>query len=187
MGEDQAPAVEVVAVLAELLEREMEIEARALERTFADEEPAPGDGPGQRVEPARVAGVGDRLAAEANLIALGMGLELMRRREGAQRRGARLESLAGMDLAVADREGPVAVVEVVAHRAAEGVYAPLDLRWTDDLDRMPAAVGVERGVEQARNPAEMVAMEMRHQDHVDLVPGDRELREPRVGRRTAVE
>ena len=92
-----------------------------------------------------------------------------------------------MDLAKIDREGPFATVEMMAHGVGQFMDPRFDFARADDLDRMASLVDIERTVEQGRDSTEMVAVEMGDQDHVDLVPGDSELRETCIRGRAAIE
>ena len=144
MGQDQAAAVEIVTMFAELLQTQMEVETGAMQRALADEEIAAGDVARQSIEPAGISGVGDGLPAEANAIAVRVGFGLVRGREGIDLSGAREQVLLGMDFAKMDREAPLSVFEAVAHRPRERAHAALDLGRAYDFDRMFAGIGVER-------------------------------------------
>jgi hypothetical protein len=63
VSEDQAAAVEVVTMFAQLLQAEMKVESSLVEGAFADEEIASGDLGWEIGKPAGVAGVGNSFLA----------------------------------------------------------------------------------------------------------------------------
>ncbi len=187
MRQDEAAAVEVVAVFPQFFQAQVEVEFRVVERALADEEVAFRDLKRQIIEPSRVTGVGDLLSPESNAVAVGVRFRLVLGREGFDLGGTGGETLTGMDLPVVDRKRPLTVVEVVTHCRGECVHAGLNLWRPHDLDRMGAGIRVERRVQERGNSAEMISVKMRDQDDVDLVSRDFELRQSGVRRAATIE
>jgi len=174
-------------MFAELFETEMKVEIRAMQGALADEEVASGDVARESLEPSGVTGVGDLFPAEVYAVALRVGFGLMLSREGSDLRRARRQCLARMDLFVLDREGPLAIIEVMAECVPERAHPGFDLGRADDLKGVVASIGVERGIEEGGDSAEVVAVKMRDQDRVDFVARKAELSHPGIGRPATVE
>jgi len=165
----------------------MEVELRVVQGAFADEEIAACDLAWEAIEPTRVSGVGDPFLSEPDPVALWIGFGLVFCREGLNLSRTSGDRLVGMNLAKVDRERPLWILEIVAHGSCQRVDTGLDFARADDLDRMASRVGVEGGVEESRDPAEMVPVKMGDQDHVDLVARNAELRETCIRCGTAIE
>ena len=89
--------------------------------------------------------------------------------EGAHARRSDFDLAAGGQLLEADVEGPVAVLDAVAHGRGQRADATFDARRPRDLERAFALVLVERAEQVQRDAAEMIGVEVRDQDGVDLV------------------
>ncbi len=109
MGEDETATIEVVAMFAQFLEAEMEIEAGLMKGALADEQVAAGNLIRKIREPSRVPRIRDLFLAEPNPVALGIGLGLMRGRESLNSGGTRRERFVRVDLAEMNRVWPVAI------------------------------------------------------------------------------
>ena len=148
VGEHDAFAVEAFAVLAQPVVVEVVVEGVARVRALADEEMGSGDALGKRVEPARVARIGDALGAGIEDQAVWHRVGRMVRLEGASARWPQLELAPLGQILEADRERPVALFDGVPHGARQTVNPALDAGGAGDPQGVLALVLVERGEQQ---------------------------------------
>jgi hypothetical protein len=187
VSQDQATAVKIVPVFAQLIKAQVKIEARVMERALANKEITCRNLRRKIFEPSGVSGVCDLLPTQSDPVALRIRFGLVLSGESIDRGGSRVESLSGVNLTVVDRKGPRAVVEVVSHGAGQSVHPGLDFWRADDLDRVLSRVGVKRRVQKCGDPTEVVAVKMRDEDRVDFISGQAELDESGVGGATAIQ
>jgi hypothetical protein len=118
---------------------------------------------------------------------VGHGVGLVISVEGSNPDRTELGLAAARKLLELDGERPVALLDCVSHGASQVADPRLDPGRAADPQRLGARVFVERREQQQRDSREVIAVEVRDQDRVDLATLDAEVGEPGVGRRAAVE
>ena len=110
----------------------------------------------------------------------------MVRLEAAHARDAEILGCAGSQLDEAQRVREVVRLERMPERLRRVTHARFDAARAGDHERPAALVLIKRRQQEQRNAAEVIRVEVRDRDRIDLVARDAERRQPRERRLPAV-